>query len=63
MTFSFNLSSDKVDDCSICEFVLGLVKDIVGENFTKVSLLLSSFIHCCLFDVHIICIVIIRVLW
>ena len=59
VTFSFNLSSDKIDDCSICEFVLGLVKDIVGENFTKVScclfvvvvVYLLLFVCCCLFVV------------
>ena len=47
VTFSFNLSSDKVDDCSICEFVLGLVKDIVGENFTKVCWFVCCCCCCC----------------
>ena len=31
--FSFDM---KIGECSVCEFVLEMVKDAVGENFTKV---------------------------
>ena len=31
--FSFDM---KMDECSVCEFALEMVKDLVGQNFTKV---------------------------
>ena len=31
--FSFDM---KIDECGVCEFALEMVKDLVGQNFTKV---------------------------
>ena len=34
--FSFD-SGPEIDDCSVCEFAMGLLKDLVGENVTEVG--------------------------
>jgi saposin len=41
--FSFDM---KIGECSVCEFVLEMVKDAVGENFTK-SAVVDALDHVC----------------
>ena len=42
--FSFD-TGPEIDDCGVCELVLDFVKDIVGENFTKVCCCLHTNVY------------------